>query len=465
MRETDRKKIMEQAVEIKSLIETNLDQKMEHMQYYEDFTFEGTGWAEQKVYVAKLQEKETKPLEKQSNQKEREAQIDKNGLTYAIYDKDQNLIATVGQDGKIQFTAQYKNKLKQISPELYETLNLEGNDFHLPEELAKDDMVLTDDDLAKYEKEQEKRQGTNKEEQERKEGEEQKEEPEKDLNSETEAERKQEIAKTLGIKPEEVKGFAQIDPNRKITESYNLRDIMPETRNYERIEVACATGEQNQGDGRFCILGITKDGTREVLNSVQSIEGVATNKKVISIGERGEEIQEKSVQGLMRINARDREDGISFALGNYGMVDISYVRDVMNKETRRSTPIDTLELENRKILSPEVRENAADDMTEVRKESENFRKKQEEFGKETQDLEDIDMNRNENIEAAKSRIAEETADLIREGANGQQVKDSISRQVAEIPGITLDSQEQEYLISQIYEEAKDLSNFPTKQFH
>ena len=33
MKESDRKRVMEQAIQIKSLIETNFEQKMEHMQY------------------------------------------------------------------------------------------------------------------------------------------------------------------------------------------------------------------------------------------------------------------------------------------------------------------------------------------------------------------------------------------------------------------------------------------------
>ena len=419
------------------------------------------------MYVVKLQEKKPQMKdEKQSaepiGQEEHEPQMEKEEFVYAIYDNEQNLIATVGQDGKIQFTGQYKNSLKEKtknSPGLYERLNLEENEFNLPEELAEDDMVLTEDDLAKFEEEQVDQNGNKKSgEKTQKENDEQE---EKDINTETEEQRKEKIAKVLGIKPEEVKGFAQIDPNKKITEDSRLCDIMPEAKNYDRIEIACAKGEQNQGDGKFCILGIEKDGTRQILDSVESIEGVSTNKKVISINENGDKIQENAVQGLMRINAKEHEDGIAFSLGDYGMLDISYVRDVMNQETRRSTPIDTLELENRKNLSAEVRENAADDIQEVREESQNFRKKEEQ-GKEKQNLEDIDKQRNENIEVAKSRIAEDTAELINEGATNQQVRNFISQELDKIPSVNFNNKEKAYVMSQIESEALDLSRFPTR---
>lgn len=472
MEKEKQRKIMEQAIQIQELVKANQDKKIENIQYYEELEFVGSGLEERQVYVVKLQGdqqenqtvKEKNIQEKGQHEEEMQPYMPKEAgqgeVTYAIY-KNQELIATVSKDGKLEFTTEYKRKLKEVSPEIYESLNLEGNDFILPEELAENDMILTDNDLEKFEEEQ----GKNKETQSKKQdkgndNEKNGEKEEKDLSAETQVQRKEKIASTLEIRPEDVRGFAQIDPNRKISEDSALRDIMPETKNYERIEIACVKGEKKQGDGRFCILGIEKDGTRKVLNSVQSIEGVSTKKQVISINDDGDEIKENSVQGLMRINSKEREDGIAFSLGSYGMLDISYVRDVMNKETRRSTPIDTLELENRKNLSPEVRENAADDIGEVRKEGENFRKNEEQ-GKKTQDLEDIDKQRNENIETTKSRIAEEAAEIVNEGATKGQVRNFISKELDNTPNLTLNEQEKANLTNQIEEEAIDLSRFPS----
>ena len=470
MEKEKQRKIMEQAIQIQELIKANQDKKIENIQYYEELEFVGSGLEERQVYVVKLQEmqqekkntKQKSTQEKSNDKKESQVHTEKEAgqgeVTYAIY-KNQELIATVSKDGKLEFTAEYKKRLKEMSPELYESLHLEGNDFTLPEKLAENDMILTDDDLAKFEEEQgesKRLQSTGKDK--GKGNEKNDEQEEKDLSAESQEQRKEEIATTLEIRPEDVRGFAQLDPNRKISEDSALRDIMPEAKDYERIEIACIKGENSQEDGRFCILGIEKDGTRKILNSVQSIEGVSTNKKVISINENGDEIKENSVQGLMRINSREREDGIAFSLGSYGMLDISYVRDVMNPETRRSTPIDTLELENRKNLSPEVRENAADDIGEVRKEGENFRKNEEQ-GKKMQDLEDIDKQRNGNIEVTKSRIAEDAAEIVNEGATKKQVRDFISNELDNTPNLTLNEQEKANLVNQIEEQAIDLSRF------
>ena len=472
MKKERQRKIMEQAIQIQELVKANQDKKIENIQYYEELEFVGSGLEERQVYVVKLQEsqqekkntKQKSVQEKGNDEKENQVHTEKEAgqgeVTYAIY-KKQELIATVSKDGKLEFTTEYKKKLKEMSPELYESLHLESNDFTLPEELAENDMILTDDDLAKFEEEQgESKRLQSTGEDKGKGNEKNDEQEEKDLSAESQEQRKEEIARTLEIRPEDVRGFAQIDPNRKISEDSALRDIMPEAKDYERIEIACVKGENSQGDGRFCILGIEKNGTRKVLNSVQSIEGVSTSKPVISINENGDEIKENSVQGLMRINSKEHEDGIAFSLGSYGMLDISYVRDVMNPETRRSTPIDTLELENRKNLSPEVRENAADDIGEVRKEGENFRKN-EEKGKKTQDLEDIDKQRNENIEVTKSRIAEEAAEIVNEGATKKQVRDFISKELDNTPKLTLNGQERTNLINQIEEQAIDLSRFPS----
>ena len=118
---------------------------------------------------------------------------------------------------------------------------------------------------------------------------------------------------------------------------------MPEAANYVSISIAYT----NQGN--FTILGVKSDGTREKINSIEPIEGGATSKSVISINEDGSRVEEKQVKGLMRINARNRDDGIAISIGDYGMMNIDYVSNVMDKENRRTTPIRTREAENQRI--------------------------------------------------------------------------------------------------------------------
>ena len=103
----------------------------------------------------------------------------------------------------------------------------------------------------------------------------------------------------------------------------------------------------------------------------------STNKNVISINEDGSRVEEKQVKGLMRINARNRDDGLSISIGDYGMMNIDYVSNVMDKENRRATPIRTKEAENQRVASDRVRENAGDSKEEMTAEGKIYRKNEE----------------------------------------------------------------------------------------
>lgn len=147
--------------------------------------------------------------------------------------------------------------------------------------------------------------------------------------------------------------------------------MIPEVKECDMLTVAYTK------DGNFTLLGAKRDGTRENLKSVESIEGASTNKNVISINEDGSRVEEKQVKGLMRINARNRDDGLSISIGDYGMMNIDYVSNVMDKENRRATPIRTKEAENQRVASDRVRENAGDSKEEMTAEGKIYRENEE----------------------------------------------------------------------------------------
>ena len=121
--------ILEKMVEIGELLEENKTSEeiqVGTINYYKDFNFQGSNLAETDIFVVKLEN----TLE--------------NTNTYEIYSsKTNNLIATVNEQGKLNFMPEYIESLKQIDSRFAEMLNLENLDFELPQELGKDDIVLT----------------------------------------------------------------------------------------------------------------------------------------------------------------------------------------------------------------------------------------------------------------------------------------------------------------------------------
>ena len=47
------------------------------------------------------------------------------------------------EDGKLHFTPEYLEELRQINPKYFEELNLDDLDFELPEELQEGDIITT----------------------------------------------------------------------------------------------------------------------------------------------------------------------------------------------------------------------------------------------------------------------------------------------------------------------------------
>ena len=94
-----------------------------------------------------------KEIEDNSKNKAQSTESDKTKKTaiYEIYDKDNMLIATVSEDGKLHFTPEYLEELKEINLDYFERLNLDDLDFTLSEKLQENDIAMTKEDLKEYE--------------------------------------------------------------------------------------------------------------------------------------------------------------------------------------------------------------------------------------------------------------------------------------------------------------------------
>lgn len=372
MEENKKEKIINKMKELSSIVDAGLDEKQqrrEDITYYDDFKFNGSNLAVNSVYVVEISNKNKEKTADKSEEKY---------TTYELYDKNNKKIADVDGKGKIHFSQEFIENLKQIDSNYVEQLNLDDLDFELPEKLSEKDLQLTKEELSE---EKERDIGSKKEEQKDKkedkenEDKEKEKEEEKEADKETEEEKKQKTAEALGIDETEIKSISTIDLNQKVTDKYTLRDMIPEAKECDMLTIAYTK------DGNFTLLGAKRDGTRENLKSVESIEGASTNKNVISINEDGSRVEEKQVKGLMRINARNRDDGLSISIGDYGMMNIDYVNNVMDKENRRATPIRTKEAENQRVVNERVRENAGDSKDEMTAEGKIYRKNEEKRSK------------------------------------------------------------------------------------
>lgn len=356
MEDNKKEKIINKMQELSEMVDAELDnkqQKREDITYYDDFEFKGSNLAVKSVYIVEISN---------NNDEKTADKSDENYTTYEIFDRNNKKIADVDEKGKIRFNPEFIERLKQIDSNYIEQLNLEDLTFELPEKLSERDVHLTRKELLE---EKERDIGSKKEEQK------DKKEEDKEAEKETEEEKKQKTADALGIDETEIKSISTIDLNQKVTDKYTLRDMIPEVKECDMLTVAYTK------DGNFTLLGAKRDGTRENLKSVESIEGASTNKNVISINEDGSRVEEKQVKGLMRINARNRDDGLSISIGDYGMMNIDYVSNVMDKENRRATPIRTKEVENQRVASDRVRENAGDSKEEMTAEGKIYRENEE----------------------------------------------------------------------------------------
>lgn len=462
MNQTKRNEILNTMVQISNQVDEHLDtnsQERGNIAFYKDFQFGNSGLGVENVYIVET------PIKK-----ERE---DVNNIEdisiYEVYDEDHKLIATVTEDGKVHFTPEYLEELKEINPEYFEQLNLEDLNFELPEELQENDIVITKQELKEHEK---KTLDRNKEGQKenKKDIKNKDEEQEKDVESEEE--KKKQTAEALGVDVSEIKSMCTINPREKITDKYNLIDIMPEAERYDEISIVCSS-PNDKSQGRFTMLGVSKDGEAQngkmktvstPLTSIEPVEGTSTNKDVISVNEDGTEVTEKQVQGLFRINSRGRNDGISVSIGSYGMMDVDYVSNVMDKEHRRSTPIKTKGPENVRTPNSQVRENAGDSIEELEEEGRIYRTREEE-GIKTQSLDGIDIDKADGgemtLEELKQYITEKT--LEQGEMSKTDTREFIESEITK-SGLELSDGEIENTTDEIETRVIDESRFETRDY-
>lgn len=116
--------------------------QISNITYYKELAFDSAGFGENGAFVVKLKDHAE----------------GKEGIElYEIYNEDGELIATTDEQGKLQFTPEYIEKLRQDYKEHFETLEIEEATLELPEKLKEQDVQLTHEELdAEVEKAKDK---------------------------------------------------------------------------------------------------------------------------------------------------------------------------------------------------------------------------------------------------------------------------------------------------------------------
>ena len=144
MEKQKKQQTIQKMLEIEQLIEQGNSEKttkVEDIIYLKQFVFSGSNLAEQNLFVAKIRNPEEETY------------------TYEIYSGNTNtLIATVNEQGKVQFRPEYLESLKQLDERYFSMLQLENLKFNLPQELEKEDIILTREERSQMQTNQEQSQ-------------------------------------------------------------------------------------------------------------------------------------------------------------------------------------------------------------------------------------------------------------------------------------------------------------------
>ena len=344
-------KMQEQATNTMLEIRRDIHERVSHekreiegIEFYSTFKMTGDRMNLEKNNIYKVKIKDDSVPEQEMDPREKEEQQ----FIYEIYDEDRNLIATIDEKGVITFEASF---LEQLGEENMELLGIDENGSMKYEELGKEEMSLTKEELEEKAAEKEAEKGN--------------------------SEKLEEISKKIGSKDiesyseintdqtpmfDKLTSKQEIDPNARVTQSETLADMIPEIKEKGIVKVGVVYSDHSQGQsGRFSFVGIDKDGKIHTIDSLENTQGTTTGQTVTSINSRdGSVVEEEQVAGMVRINGRSKTNGqeemLSVRVGQYGILEVDYVRADLSRdkdERYLSAPIET---KNIKPTTREVRE-------------------------------------------------------------------------------------------------------------
>jgi len=124
---------------------------------------------------------------------------------------------------------------------------------------------------------------------------------------------------------------------------------------YEKIGIVYSDKIKGES-GRFSFVGITKDGKIELIEGLENIDGTQTGQTVTSINSYdGSLVEQKQVAGMVRINGRSiingEEEFLSVTVGQYGILEVDYVRANLSKDKEKRYISTAIERKNLKPIT------------------------------------------------------------------------------------------------------------------
>ena len=337
-----------------------------------------------------FQEQDVFLVERSSEQNlENNKDTEPSGPIYDIYIRDGQIKMGTIENGVITFTPEYLQMMMELSPFIYQTLMMQqGKSYEIAEGFVdvsreEDGIQLNPMEMSKedIEKEMQERVGLQ--------GQEKLTEQDQEPKSEEQAIK--EIAIKTGMSIEDIKSCASLDPKEKITDSQSFEDITNTVGKYVKV-LPIASNSKTQGTSRFVFYGITPKGEVEQVPGFEERDGVNTGKEIYSMNRDGSVVKEKQTSALFML--RNGEEGFSVTIGQYGMIEVDYIR----KDPTQNKFIGlTLNTYSEKPTTREVQEFMNDarttdeELTEIIEKTEH---QLDEHGSETTLLQNIDDNPN-----------------------------------------------------------------------
>ena len=337
-----------------------------------------------------FQEQDVFLVERSSEQNlENNKDTEPSGPIYDIYIRDGQIKMGTIENGVITFTPEYLQMMMELSPFIYQTLMMQqGKSYEIAEGFVdvsreEDGLQLNPMEMSKedIEKEMQERVGLQGQEK----------LTEQDQGPKDEEQAIKEIAIKTGLSIEDIKSCASLDPKEKITDSQSFENLTNTVGKYVKV-FPVASNSKTQGTSRFVFYGITPKGEVEQVPGFEERDGVNTGKEIYSMNRDGSVVKEKQTSALFML--RNGEEGFSVTIGQYGMIEVDYIR----KDPTQNKFIGlTLNTYSEKPTTREVQEFMNDarttdeELTEIIEKTEH---QLDEHGSETTLLQNIDDNPN-----------------------------------------------------------------------
>lgn len=148
---------------------------------------------------------------------------------------------------------------------------------------------------------------------------------------------------------------AVVNLDRKITETRTFRELVPEVKEKGVVDVRVRRVDNT----KFEFIGINEFGEIVKLESLEQTEGTNPNEDIVKVNEDGSKVEKEKVMTMLKIkpgkNEQNSNEGFTITLGKYGIPEVSYYRRAGQTDEYTSIPVN-LRNTNQKHTDLEVRE-------------------------------------------------------------------------------------------------------------